>query len=337
MESPFFNRLLKRAQANKQRIAFPETDALPILLTAARLVELSAAVPVLIGAESDIRAFASAQAVCLDGMEFIDNNDEALKEQIADEYMRCEDISLTRKGLLRKMKKREALAAALVKVGRCDCFVSGYQCTTAETIFAAQNIIGMAPGIRTVSSLCVLEADKFQGSEGGLLCLTDCVVSTEPDADALADIAISACDTMKKMMGWEPRAAMLSYSTQGSGDTDSVLKVARAVALANEKRPELLIDGEFQLDAAIIPQVAAKKVKKESAVAGRANIIVFPDLNAGNIGVKMINIFAGNPVHGALLAGLSRPCVDLSRSAPLEQIVGACIMLAVTAAGGREA
>jgi phosphate acetyltransferase len=136
---------------------------------------------------------------------------------------------------------------------------------------------------------------------------------------------------MAKLMGWESRAAMLSYSTKGSGDTDNVLKVVDAVKIANRKRPDLLIDGEFQVDAALIPEVAAKKVKTKSKVAGRANIIVFPDLNAGNIGVKLINIFGGYPDYGALLAGLRRPCVDLSRSSSLDLIVGACIMLVVTA------
>lgn len=331
MESAFFNKLLKKAQSNKQRIAFPETDAKEILQTAQKLIELNAAIPCLIGKKDEILAFANSNGISLEGAEYIDNSDADLKDTLIKEYLSCPNITLSEKGITRKLKTRENFAAALVKVGRCDCFVSGYQCTTAETIFAAQNIIGMKEGISTVSSLCVLEANGWNGPEGELLCLTDCVVTQDPDAESLADIAISACDIMHKMMGWEPRAAMLSYSTLGSGDTDNVLKVANAVKIANTKRPDLLIDGEFQLDAAIIPAVAAKKVKKESPVAGKANIIVFPDLNAGNIGVKLINIFGNYPVHGALLAGLSRPCVDLSRSAPLDQIIGACIMLAVTA------
>ena len=330
MKSSFFDLLLKKAQDCPQRIAFPETDAERILQTAQRLVELKAAIPVLIGNKETIEAFADTSGISLAGMEFVDNGDENLRDQLVKAYVSCCDL-LSEKGIARKIKRREAFAAAMVKVGWADCFVSGFQCTTAETIIAAQTIIGMQPGISTVSSLCVLEAPGWNGPEGELLCLTDCVVTQDPDSETLADVAISACDTMSKMMGWDPRAAMLSYSTQGSGDTDNVLKVVNAVKIANEKRPDLKIDGEFQLDTAILPEVAAKKVRIPSEVAGRANIIVFPDLNAGNIGVKLINIFAGYPVHGALLAGLSRPCVDLSRSAPLDQIVGACIMLAVTA------
>lgn len=330
MNSVFFDLLLKKAQTRPQRIAFPETDAVRILQTAQRLVELKAAIPVLIGDRNEIDAVATASGICLDGMEFVDNGDDALCGQLIEEYISCCDL-LTEKGITRKIKHREAFAAAMVKVGWADCFVSGFQCTTAETIIAAQTIIGMQPGISSVSSLCVLEAPGWDGPEGELLCLTDCVVTQDPDSETLADVAISACDTMSKMLGWEPRAAMLSYSTQGSGDTDNVFKVVDAVKIANEKRPDLKIDGEFQLDTAILPEVAAKKIRILSEVAGRANIIVFPDLNAGNIGVKLINIFAGYPVHGALLAGLSRPCVDLSRSAPLDQIVGACVMLAVTA------
>lgn len=330
MKSEFLDKLLAKAQTNLQRIVFPESETVRILQTAERLVELKAAIPVLVGDKDEICALADENHISTDGMEFVDHTDADLCEQIVKKYLEVSDF-LSEKSIRRKIKKKENFAAALVKTGMADCFVSGFMCTTAETIFAAQNIIGMKPGISTVSSLCVLEANGWQGPEGELLCLTDCVVVQEPDSEMLADIAISACDTMQQMMGWTPKAAMLSYSTDGSGDTDSVLRVRKAVEVANEKRPDLYIDGEFQLDAALSPEVAAKKVKRESQVAGQANIIVFPDLNAGNIGVKLIYMFGGYPVHGALLAGLQRPCVDLSRSAPLEQIVGACIMLAVTA------
>lgn len=330
MKSEFFDQLIERAKKDPQRIAFPETDAERILRAAERLVQMKAAIPVLIGEEEAIRNFASTLGISLAGMEFVDNTDEAVREQLVQEYITCCDL-LSEKNIARKIRYRENFAAALVKVERADCFVSGYQCTTAETVVAAQNIIGLQPGISTVSSLCMQETGDWIGSEGNLLCITDCVVTPEPDSEALADIAISACETMKKLMKWEPRAAFLSYSTLGSGNTDNVLKVVKAVEIAKAKRPDLKIDGEFQIDAAVDPMVAAKKVKRPSAVAGRANILVFPDLNAGNIAAKIFYMFAKQPGHGALLAGLTRPCIDLSRSAPLEQIVGACIMLAVIA------
>jgi phosphate acetyltransferase len=332
MESKFLNTLVERARANKQRIAFPETDAERILQTAEQLVKLDAAIPVLIGDKATIEQFADSIGVSLEGMEFVDNQDEATRAEVVKEYLACCDL-LTEKSIARKVKHREGMAAALTKIGRCGCFVSGFQSATAETIFNAQNILGMADGISTVSSLCVLEPPYWTGSEGNLLCITDCVVTQDPDSQALADIAINACDTMKKLMKWEPRAAMLSYSTMGSGrGLDNVQKVVDAVAIANEKRPDLAIEGELQMDAAILPDVAAKKVKTESKVAGKANIVVFPDLNAGNIGVKIANIFGHAPDHGALLAGLARPCVDLSRSATVDRIVGASLMVAVVAA-----
>ena len=330
MDAPFLEKLLKKAVARPQRIAFPETDAEQILQAAEKLVDLKAAIPVLIGKEEIIREYADSIGVSVEGMEFIDHEDLPLVEQVVREYVSCCDL-LSEKGIRRKSKHRENFAAALVKTGRCDCFVSGFQSTTAETIFAAQSIIGMRESIGAVSSLCVVEAKGWNGPEGELICVTDCVATPDPDADALADIAISSCDIMSKLMDWEPRAAMLSYSTKGSGSTDNVLKVVKAVEIANRKRPDLLIDGEFQVDSALIPEIAAKKVKTGSKVAGRANILVFPDLNAGNIGVKLINVFGGYPDYGALLAGLQRPCVDLSRSAGLDRIVGACVMLAVTA------
>lgn len=333
MESAFFNKLLTKAQKNLQKICFPETNAIRILQVAEQLIQLNAAIPVLIGKESEIRELAAEKQIKLDGAIFYDDSDEELIDTIVREYAKIDDY-LSEKGLRRKLKSKGGIAAGLVKVGLADAFMSGFEGTTGETIFNARNIIGMQPGINTVSSLCILEAAGWEGPEGELLCLTDCVVATEPSPEGLADIAISACDTMKNMMDWEPRAAMLSYSTCGSGDTDNVLKVVRAVEIANEKRPDLAIDGEFQLDAALLPDVAKKKVHRESKVAGKANIIVFPDLNAGNIGVKLINLFGGYPVHGALIAGMKRPCGELSRSASLEQIVGGCIMLAVAAQGG---
>lgn len=330
MKSTFFDELVERAKADPQRIAFPETDAERVLQAAERLVQMQAAIPVLIGVETEIRAFADACGISLEGMEFVDNTDEQIRTELVRKYVACCSL-LSEKNIARKIRSRENFAAALVKVGGADCFVSGYQCTTVETVFAAQNIIGLRPGCSTVSSLNLQETGDWVGSEGNLLCITDCVVTPEPDPEGLADIAISACEIVKKLMNWEPRAAFLSYSTLGSGDTDNVMKVVKAVEIAKERRPDLKIDGEFQLDAAVDPEIAAKKVKRPSEVAGKANILVFPDLNAGNIAAKIFYMFAKQPGHGALLAGLDRPCVDLSRSAPLDQIVGACVMLAVTA------
>ena len=164
-----------------------------------------------------------------------------------------------------------------------------------------------------------------------MICFADCAVNARPSSEELADIALASADTVSLLLGWAPRVAMLSFSTKGSSEHEEVDRVRAAVEIARERRPELAVDGEFQLDAAIIPAVAAKKVKVPSAVAGKANVVIFPDLGAGNIGVKMVQIFAGATAHGPLLQGFARPVTDFSRSAPVEEIVGNLVMLAVTA------
>ncbi len=160
-------------------------------------------------------------------------------------------------------------------------------------------------------------------------------MATNPNAAELASIAIATCDTVKAVTGWEPKCAMLSYSTLGSGQGELVDRVATAVKLAQEKRPDLKIDGEFQLDTAIVPEVAQKKVKRASEVAGQANILIFPDLNAGNIGVKLIQQFGHANAYGPLLQGFKKICSDCSRGAPVAELVGN-IVFSVVRAGEKQ-
>jgi phosphate acetyltransferase len=149
----------------------------------------------------------------------------------------------------------------------------------------------------------------------------------------LADIAISTADTVRQLLGWEPRVALLSFSTKGSASHERVDVVLEALRMVHERRPDLLVDGELQLDAAVVPEVAARKVHEESPVAGRANVLVFPSLEAGNIGVKLVQRFAGAVAYGPLLQGFAKPVSDLSRGAPVAEIVGAITMVAMSAQG----
>ena len=174
-----------------------------------------------------------------------------------------------------------------------------------------------------ISSVGIADIPGYTFPDGGhLLAVGDCAVCANPSASELASIAISTCDTIKSVTGWIPKCALLSYSTAGSAEGELVDKVRTAVELANERRPDLLIDGEFQLDAAICPEIAKKKVKRDSKVAGQANIVIFPDLNAGNIGVKLIQQFGHANAYGPLLQGFSMICCDCSRSAPVDELVG---------------
>jgi phosphate acetyltransferase len=218
-----------------------------------------------------------------------------------------------------------------VKLDEADCMVAGLSHTTGEVIMASEMIIGLQEGISTVSSTGILSIPGYEGPEGRLLGIADCAVCPAPDAKELADIAISTADTLNSLLGWEPRVALLSFSTKGSATHERVDTVLKALEMVHERRPELLIDGELQLDSAIVPEVAARKVKEGSPVAGKANILIFPNLDAGNIGVKLVQRFAKAVAYGPLLQGFAKPVSDLSRGAPVDEIVGAITMVAVRA------
>ena len=218
-------------------------------------------------------------------------------------------------------------------VGDADVTFAGINYTTGDVLFGAQQIIGLKEDLTSISSIGLCEIPGYEGSEGNLLAITDSAVAVNPSAEELSDIAIAACDTMKALLDWEPRCAMVSYSTLGSGQGELVEKVTDAVRIANGKRPDLSIEGEFQLDAAIKPEVAAKKVKRESKVAGKANILVWTNLDVGNVAVKLIQAFGKADAYGPMLQGYNKIVCDCSRGAPVSEIKGNIVISAVRAAG----
>ena len=224
-------------------------------------------------------------------------------------------------------------AMIMQRAGEAEVTFAGIDYTTRDVLLAGQEVIGLKPGISTISSIGLCDIPGFQGSEGQLLAIGDSAVCTNPGPEELADIAISACGTVQELLGWEPRCAMVCYSTLGSGDGPLIDKVKEALAIAQEKRPDLAIDGEFQLDAAIVPEVAAKKVGRESKVAGKANVVIWPDLNVGNIGVKLIQQFGHADAYGPMLQGFNKVVCDCSRGAPVSEIKGNIVISAVRAAG----
>ena len=249
--------------------------------------------------------------------------------------MALPDTRLKEKALGRRMQDPLYYAMAMQAVGEADVTFAGIDNTTGDVLLAGQMIIGLKPGISTISSIGLADIPGYGGSEGSLLAIGDSAVCTNPDPEQLASIAISACDTVHELLGWEPRCAMISYSTLGSGQGPLIDKVTAALKIANELRPDLAIDGEFQLDAAIVPAVAEKKVKRESKVAGKANVLIWPDLNVGNTAVKLIQQFGHADAYGPMLQGFNSIVCDCSRGAPVSEIKGNVVISAVRAAGSK--
>lgn len=328
--------LYARAKADPQRVAFPEATNEKMLQAAYEAGQEGYIVPVLVGDRAEIEAKAAEKGYDLSVFTIVDIHDEEYKNKVIDAYVNMPGTLLKAKALGRRMENPLYFAMTMQAVDEADVTFAGIDNTTGDVLLAGQMIIGLKPGITTVSSIGLADIPGYEGSEGTLLAVGDSAVCTNPDPEQLASIAISACDTVQELLGWEPRCAMVSYSTLGSGQGPLIDKVTEALKIANEKRPDLNIDGEFQLDAAIVPAVAEKKVKRESKVAGRANVLIWPDLNVGNTAVKLIQQFGHADAYGPMLQGFNKIVCDCSRGAPVSEIKGNVVISAVRAAGSKK-
>ena len=317
--------------APSRRVALPECEAVKTLLAARRVLDEGVGTPVLVSPREVIEATAQAAGVSIDGMEIVDTADEAAADALAERYMAGGARLLSAKGTRRKIKAPMWYAMVMEELGDVDCTFCGHTNTTGDVLMAAQTIIGLKEGVDVPSIFALVETDGFAGPEGSVICFADCGLNPEPTASELASIAISAADNVASIMGWEPRVGFLSYSTCGSGAGSSVDRVNEAIALVHERRPDIAADGEFQLDAAIDEAVAAKKVGRESTVAGRANVLIFPDLNSANLAVKIVQRFAHGAAYGHTLSGFKCPVADSSRGATVDEIVGDIAMLVLSA------
>lgn len=327
MNQDLINRWAAAAKERPAKIAFPEATEEKILKAAKEAMDYGAIIPVLIGIASDITEAAAQYNIPLTDIIINENSLENL-EAISDAYIVLNPL-MTAKSVQRRGKDPVNYAFMLQALGEVDAVFAGLTHTTGEIILAAQTYVGLKDNISTASSIGIMDIPGYEGPEGTLLAFGDSAVCTDPSDEELADIAISACETVTELLGWDPKCALLSFSTDGSAEHPLADKVRSAVSIAKSKRPDLKIDGEFQLDSAIIPEIAAKKVKRESEVAGKANIIIYPDLNAGNIAVKLMQNFAHCDAYGPMLQGFRKPVSDCSRSAPVSELVGNIIMLAV--------
>ncbi len=325
-----------KAKENLQKVAFPEATNEKMMQAAYETGKDGYIIPVLVGDAAELKKLAEERGYDPSVFTFVDINDEEYKNKVIEAYVAREDTMLKAKALGRRMQDPLYFAMAMQKVGEADVTFAGIDNTTGDVLLAGQMMIGLKPGISTVSSIGLADIPGYQGSEGSLLAIGDSAVCTNPNPEQLASIAISACDTVKELLGWEPRCAMVSYSTLGSGSGELIDKVKEGLRIANELRPDLAIDGEFQLDAAIVPAVAAKKVNRESKVAGKANVLIWPDLNVGNTAVKLIQQFGHADAYGPMLQGFNSIVCDCSRGAPVSEIKGNVVISAVRAAGSKK-
>ncbi|WP_029200166.1 phosphate acetyltransferase [Oribacterium sp. NK2B42] len=319
-----------KAKADKKTIVLPESMDKRTFEAAVKITKEGIANVVLIGTPEEIAR--NGEGFDLTGITVVDPYNDANKQKYIDKFVELRGSKgVTAESAKEQMEKDYMYYACLMcKCGDADGVVSGACHSTGNTIRPALQLLKTKPGIKSVSGFFLMETDAKEYGENGTFVFADCAVNVDFDSEKLAEIAALSAESFKSFVGAEPKVAMLSYSTKGSAKHDDVTKVAEAVKIANEKYPDIKLDGELQLDAALDPTVAELKAPG-SAVAGHANTLVFPSLEAGNIGYKLVQRLAHAGAYGPVLQGLSMPVNDLSRGCYADDIVAVVAMTAVQA------
>jgi len=328
----FIDLIYSKAKQQKQRVVIPECTNKTMMRAAVRAAEADIAHIIFVGDRIEVEAVARKHGIDLSAITIVDVNDNAYRDQLIQRYAELPDKIIGKKSIARRIEQPLYMAMVMEVVGDADITFGGLETTTYEFILAASGIFGRAEGVVTPSAFLVMEIEGFEGEQGNCFGMADGAINLEPTSEELACIAISCCDTFSALMGREARCAMMSSSTCGSGAGDPIDRIRKAVELANEQRPDLMIDGEFQGDAAINRTVAEKKVQRASEVAGRADVLIFPDAAACNIGTKLIQQFAKTRSYGPIYQGFKQPFLDCSRGDTEETIYDNIALCSVLAA-----
>ena len=321
----------EKAKAKRKRVVLPEgTEERMIQATKKILAEGIAEVS-LLGDTDQIKKLAKSNDLDLSQVKVIDPAKSPRQDEYAQEYLELRK----HKGMTPDQAQKTIIhplfyGAMMVRKNEVDGFVAGSVNTTGDVMRAGIQIIGMAPGITSVSSSFIMVLPEFMGVKNKIFIFADCAVIPAPDPTQLASIAVASANTMKNLVGEEPKVAMLSFSTKGSAEHELVDKVREATKIAKGIKPDLKIDGELQADSAIIPAVAKKKCP-DSLIMGDANVLIFPDLNAGNIAYKLVQRMAKAEAIGPVIQGLAKPANDLSRGCSVDDIVNV-VAIAMTLA-----
>ena len=327
------DKIIAQAKSNVKHIVLPEGEETRNIQAARKIADAGIAKLTVLGDPEKVKAVAAETNTCLCGIEIVDpKTSEKAASYASALYELRKAKGMTEEEAARKVQDPMFYGVMMVKMGDADGLVSGAIHSTGDMLRPALQIIKSKPGIKTVSSCFLMESPNKEYGDDGIMIFADCAVNIDPDAEALANIALGAADSARSLAGIEPRVAMLSFSTKGSAKHDQVTKVQEATRIAKEMAPDLMLDGELQLDAALVEKVGQLKAPG-SAVAGHANTLVFPSLEAGNIGYKLVQRLGNAEAYGPILQGIAKPCNDLSRGCSVEDIVATVAITAAQAQG----
>jgi phosphate acetyltransferase len=331
----FIETVFQKLKRHPKRIVFPEGAEPRVLRAAARFVKLKLGAPVVLGRKEEIEKNAAADNIDLERIGVIDPetaSDLPIFITRLEKLKRYHDLGPKQAREL--MTRPDYFGAMMVQYGQADGLVTGASETASSALRPLIQLIKPQPGVKSISSCMMLDLSNKRYGERGVMLFGDCAVIPEPTVEQLASIAVETGKVCRQLTGNKPRIALLSFSTKGSSQLPSPQRIAAATALAKKQAldagVEMEIDGEMQADTALLSDLAARKAP-DSLVAGRANVLIFPDLNAGNIGAKLVQILAGADAYGQILLGLSKPCAELSRGATEEDILGVAAILGVQA------